>query len=267
MRTGRELLGRLLQYRMGLGGAALLLFAGAALAQTPPAADADAADARRGGVRAGNRPDLSHEAGRIARHRGFSQGVGRPAPQARGRDRIDRRRSRPAQRRHDRDDGAHPGGGKERRRNRAAAGNRHAPPRTRSAARSRSRRGVIAEVLAALQRMGRKPPPAVLAAPGDMLQAIRTSMLLGAVLPELRGRDRRRWPPISPISSRVRAADRQREGRARQRRAPALAEERNASPRWSMRARASLEEAEQALDAERDARPRSGAPGDSISRN
>ena len=48
------------------------------------------------------------------------------------------------------------------------------------------RRGTIAEVLAALQRMGRKPPPAVLVAPEDMLQAIRTSMLLGAVIPELR---------------------------------------------------------------------------------
>ena len=49
-----------------------------------------------------------------------------------------------------------------------------------------SRRGVIAEVLAALQRMGRKPPPAVLVQPEDMLSAIRTSILLGAVLPEMR---------------------------------------------------------------------------------
>ncbi len=46
-------------------------------------------------------------------------------------------------------------------------------------------RGVIAEVLAALQRMGRKPPPALLAAPGDILRSIRTAMLLGAVLPDL----------------------------------------------------------------------------------
>jgi murein hydrolase activator len=49
-----------------------------------------------------------------------------------------------------------------------------------------SRRGTIIEVLAALQRIGRKPPPAVLVRPEDMLQALRTSMLLGAVLPELR---------------------------------------------------------------------------------
>ncbi len=49
-----------------------------------------------------------------------------------------------------------------------------------------ARRGLVVEVLAALQRMGRRPPPAVLARPEDILQAVRTSMLLGAVLPELR---------------------------------------------------------------------------------
>jgi len=48
------------------------------------------------------------------------------------------------------------------------------------------RRAVIAEILASLQRMGRKPPPALLASPEDILRAIRTSMLLGAVLPEMR---------------------------------------------------------------------------------
>ena len=48
------------------------------------------------------------------------------------------------------------------------------------------RRAVIVEVLAALQRMGRRPPPAVLVRPEDMLEAVRASMLLGAVLPELR---------------------------------------------------------------------------------
>ena len=48
------------------------------------------------------------------------------------------------------------------------------------------RRAVVAEVLAALQRMGRKPPPALLVDPDDVLKAIRTSMLLGAVLPGMR---------------------------------------------------------------------------------
>jgi len=49
-----------------------------------------------------------------------------------------------------------------------------------------SRRDVIIEVFAALQRMGRRPPPAVLVRPEDMLEAVRASILLGAVLPELR---------------------------------------------------------------------------------
>ncbi len=49
-----------------------------------------------------------------------------------------------------------------------------------------ARRGIIIEVLAALQRMGRRPPPAVLVRPEDILEAVRTSMLLGAVVPELR---------------------------------------------------------------------------------
>ncbi len=48
------------------------------------------------------------------------------------------------------------------------------------------RREVIVEVFAALQRMGRRPPPAVLVRPEDMLEAVRASIMLGAVLPELR---------------------------------------------------------------------------------
>src|SRR5579863_1971710 len=49
-----------------------------------------------------------------------------------------------------------------------------------------SRKVLIAEVLAALQRMGHRPPPALLVDPEDMLQAVRSSILLGAVLPEMR---------------------------------------------------------------------------------
>ncbi len=49
-----------------------------------------------------------------------------------------------------------------------------------------SRRAVVGEVLAALQRMGRSPPPAILVRPQDMLQAVRTAMMLGAVLPDLK---------------------------------------------------------------------------------
>lgn len=51
-----------------------------------------------------------------------------------------------------------------------------------------SRRADIVEVLAALQRAGRRTPPALLVRPEDALQSLRTAILLGAVVPELRGR-------------------------------------------------------------------------------
>ncbi|MGH2342999.1 murein hydrolase activator EnvC family protein [Segnochrobactraceae bacterium EtOH-i3] len=48
------------------------------------------------------------------------------------------------------------------------------------------RRGVIAEVLASLQRIGRRPPPALAVRPDDALAAVRSAILLGAVIPDLR---------------------------------------------------------------------------------
>ncbi len=50
----------------------------------------------------------------------------------------------------------------------------------------RARRGVLAEVLAALQRMGRNPPPALLVTPEDALSSVRSAILLGAVVPGIR---------------------------------------------------------------------------------
>jgi len=49
------------------------------------------------------------------------------------------------------------------------------------------RRGLLAEVLAALQRMGRNPPPALLVTPDDALASVRSAILLGAVVPGIRG--------------------------------------------------------------------------------
>lgn len=49
-------------------------------------------------------------------------------------------------------------------------------------------RALVAELLAALQRMGRSPPPALLVQPDDALASIRSAILLGAVLPEIRGK-------------------------------------------------------------------------------
>lgn len=48
------------------------------------------------------------------------------------------------------------------------------------------RREVLAEVLGALQRMGLNPPPALLVKPEDALSSVRSAILLGAVVPELR---------------------------------------------------------------------------------
>ncbi|MET0170072.1 MAG: murein hydrolase activator EnvC [Aliihoeflea sp.] len=48
------------------------------------------------------------------------------------------------------------------------------------------RRELLAEVLAALQRMGLNPPPAVLVRPEHALASVRSAILLGSVVPEMR---------------------------------------------------------------------------------
>ncbi|BBF94593.1 murein hydrolase activator EnvC family protein [Blastochloris tepida] len=48
------------------------------------------------------------------------------------------------------------------------------------------RRRLLADLLAVLQRMGRTPPPALIAKPEDVLEAVRSAMLVGSFLPELR---------------------------------------------------------------------------------
>lgn len=53
------------------------------------------------------------------------------------------------------------------------------------------RRDMIAEILAALQRMGRRPPPALLVSPQDAANTVRSAIVLGAVVPELRERAER----------------------------------------------------------------------------
>ena len=51
-----------------------------------------------------------------------------------------------------------------------------------------ARRDVLAEVLGALQRLGLNPPPALLVKPEDALSSVRSAILLGAVVPEMRER-------------------------------------------------------------------------------
>lgn len=49
-----------------------------------------------------------------------------------------------------------------------------------------SRKAVLAEVLAAVARLSRQPAPAVVLKPEDALASVRSAILLGAVVPELR---------------------------------------------------------------------------------
>jgi murein hydrolase activator len=75
-----------------------------------------------------------------------------------------------------------------------------------------ARRGLIGDVLAALQRMGRRPPPAVLVRPEDVLVAVRASILMGAVIPELRGEVEALAADLTEL---VRLGDQARQERAR----------------------------------------------------
>jgi septal ring factor EnvC (AmiA/AmiB activator) len=68
-----------------------------------------------------------------------------------------------------------------------------------------SRRGVLAEVLGALQRMGLNPPPAILVRPEDALSSVRSAILLGAVVPELRSETEVLLSELKELST-VRAA-------------------------------------------------------------
>jgi murein hydrolase activator len=49
-----------------------------------------------------------------------------------------------------------------------------------------SKRAVLGEVLAGLQRLEQNPPPALVVAPGDVLGALRGAMMFGAIVPEMK---------------------------------------------------------------------------------
>ncbi|SFB54145.1 Septal ring factor EnvC, activator of murein hydrolases AmiA and AmiB [Rhizobium sp. NFR07] len=70
----------------------------------------------------------------------------------------------------------------------------------------RSRRGVLAEVLAALERMGRNPPPALLVKPEDALASVRSAILLGAVVPGMRAEAERLVGDLKALSDTRNAA-------------------------------------------------------------
>ena len=49
-----------------------------------------------------------------------------------------------------------------------------------------AKNSLMSEVLAALQRLGKNPPPALLVTPQDALISVRSAILLGSVVPEIR---------------------------------------------------------------------------------
>lgn len=113
-----------------------------------------------------------------------------------------------------------------------------------------NRRGVIVEVLAALQRMGRRPPPAILADPSDILRAVRASMMLGAVLPELRAETEALAADLSElVDLRAKMAA---EGETLKRDLASLGEERVRLAALVEARQAAVGDAEKALGAERE---------------
>lgn len=113
-----------------------------------------------------------------------------------------------------------------------------------------SRREVIGQVLAALQRMGRKPPPALLVDPSDVLKAIRTSMLLGAVLPGMRTQTEALVADLSDLAKTRKAIEAERD-RADKERTALLAERQRLGTLIEARQDA-LGKAETEMEAERD---------------
>jgi septal ring factor EnvC (AmiA/AmiB activator) len=112
-----------------------------------------------------------------------------------------------------------------------------------------SRRTVIGEILATLQRMGRRPPPAMLVRPEDALESLRAAMLLGAVVPEMRNEAQSLAGELSDLM-RVRGeAAAEREGLTRS--VAALSDEQNRMTLLVEERQKRQSEAEKQLDSER----------------
>ncbi len=100
----------------------------------------------------------------------------------------------------------------------AAADQRLTGLNDRAAALSRSlqaRRGAIVEVLAALQRMGANPPPAILVRSGDMAEAVRAATLLSAMTANLNAETARLVHDIDDLTATRASIAEEREGLAR----------------------------------------------------
>jgi septal ring factor EnvC (AmiA/AmiB activator) len=111
------------------------------------------------------------------------------------------------------------------------------------------RRRVITEVLAALQRMGQRPPPALMVRPEDALVSVRTAMMLGAVLPDMRSEVESLATHLADLVQ-VRA-DGRRERESLGRDFASLADDRTRMSALVAERQKRLGEAEQALEGER----------------
>jgi len=63
------------------------------------------------------------------------------------------------------------------------------------------RRADLADVLATLQRIGRHPPPAIAARPSDALGSIRSAILLGSVMPQIRSQTDRLRQDLATLTT------------------------------------------------------------------
>lgn len=111
-----------------------------------------------------------------------------------------------------------------------------------------SRRALIMEILTVLQRMGRRPPPALMARPHEILQAVRASLALGAVLPQMRAEARQLQRDLSELEQ-VQAGVRREQARLAEQQASLTAQRERLSPMIAERQEA-LSSAQSALQAE-----------------
>jgi septal ring factor EnvC (AmiA/AmiB activator) len=99
----------------------------------------------------------------------------------------------------------------------AAGDQRLATLGDKAAALSRSlqiRRGAIVEILAAVQRMGANPPPAILVRSGDMAEAVRAATLLSAMTQSLKAETEQLAHDIDDLSTTRASIAQEREGLA-----------------------------------------------------
>ncbi len=78
-----------------------------------------------------------------------------------------------------------------------------------------TRRASIVEVLAALQRMGANPPPAILIKPGDMAETVRAAMVLSSLIPDLKAQAEALRRDVDDLSKTRDSIVRERAGLAR----------------------------------------------------